>query len=66
MPKVLDIELGGELYTIEFPYNRQEYWVSFSSPITASDITITVREVYEGSQYDDTCIAEIMVYGEAG
>lgn len=65
VPKELEISIGGETFNLEFPYNRQEYWVEFSTPIRASDVTITIKSVYEGSQYDDTCIAEIMIYGEA-
>lgn len=34
---------------------------SFGESIETSSITITIRSVYEGSKYKDTCISEISV-----
>ena len=55
--------MGDEVFTVEFPYDREEHWVAFSEPVLCDSITFTVKDIYGGSVYDDTCIAEIMVYG---
>ena len=63
VPKVLEIAMGDETFTVEFPYDREEHWVAFSEPVLCDSITFTVKDIYGGSVYDDTCIAEIMIYG---
>ena len=63
VPKVLEIAMGDETFTVEFPYDREEHWVAFSEPVLCDSITFTVKDIYGGNVYDDTCIAEIMIYG---
>jgi len=62
-PKELEITVGDVNQTITFPDGKTEYWVEFSKECLASEIDVVIRSVYEGSQWDDTCIAEIGVYG---
>lgn len=44
-------------------YGRTVCWVEFSHPIPLRYLEVYINEVYQGNQYDDTCIAEIVVYG---
>lgn len=61
-PKMLRLELGGQTYSVEFPDVMTEYAVVFSEPISADSITVYIGEVYPGTEYRDTVIAEIGVY----
>lgn len=62
-PKELEITVGGVTQLITFPDGKNEYWVEFSKDCPAKEAEIVIRSVYEGSQWDDTCIAEIGIYG---
>ena len=62
-PRELEITVGDVNQTITFPDGKTEYWVEFSKECLASEVDVVIRSVYEGSQWDDTCIAEIGVYG---
>ena len=62
-PKELEITVGDVTQTVTFPDGKTEYWVEFSRECLASEIDVVIKSVYEGSQWDDTCIAEIGLYG---
>lgn len=62
-PRELEITVGEVTQIITFPDGKNEYWVEFSKECPASDIDVEIKSVYQGSQWDDTCIAEIGVYG---
>lgn len=64
-PKKLKITINDMVSVVEFPTDKQEYWVELSPAFSGSVITFTVEEVYVGTgEYDDTCIAEIGIYGK--
>lgn len=63
-PKELELTVGDVTQTITFPDGKTEYWVEFSEECLASKVDVVIGSVYEGSQWDDTCIAEIGVYGK--
>ncbi|NCB92266.1 MAG: zinc ribbon domain-containing protein [Clostridia bacterium] len=63
-PKTLDITIGDFGCEVEFPKEQREYWLELSEPFPASEIEIVIEEVYKGTSWDDTCIAEIGMYGE--
>ena len=62
-PKTLTIELGGQTFQATFPQEKTEFALTFSAPVSAAGIKVTINDVYRGSKYDDTAIAEIGVYG---
>lgn len=62
-PKELEITVGDVTQTITFPDGKNEYWVEFSRECPASEVDVVIKSVYKGSQWDDTCIAEIGLYG---
>ena len=63
-PRVLRITVGNETADVTFPDGMEEYWVTLSSPCDTDSITLEIRDVYEGNKWDDTCIAEVGIYGE--
>lgn len=62
-PKTLSISLGAQTFQVSFPKEKTEFAVVLSSPVAATDIRITIDDVYRGTQYSDTIIAEVGVYG---
>lgn len=64
-PRQLQIEIDGYTTSIEFPAEQEEYWVEIDPACAGKQISFTVEDVYKGTgEYEDTCIAEIGVYGE--
>ena len=63
VPKVLSINLGGQVFSVTFPKEMVEFAVVLSRPVAASSIRVTVDDVYYGTEYEDATIAEIGVYG---
>ena len=62
-PKTLTLQVGNQTFEVEFPDEMKEFCVDLSKEISAAQIDITLGTVYSGSVYDDTCIAEVEVYG---
>lgn len=62
-PKKLSILLGGQRYEVDFPDEMAEFTVVLSEAVPSSEITIMIDDVYLGTQYHDTVIAEVGVYG---
>ncbi len=63
-PKELEITAGDVTQSVTFPDGQVEYWIEFSEECPVSEIDIMIKSVYEGSQWDDTCIAEVGIYGK--
>lgn len=64
-PKELEISVGDVTQTITFPDGKTEYWIELSHEYTASEIELVIQSVYSGSQWDDTCIAEVGIFGKS-
>lgn len=62
-PKELEITVGNVTQTVTFPDGKTEYWLEFSRECPAEDISLTIKSVYSGDEWDDTCIAEVGFYG---
>lgn len=45
-------------------HQRGATCVAFNRPVNAQQVELFIDSVYKGSMYDDTCIAEIKVYGK--
>lgn len=63
-PKSLTIQVGEYTTTQEFPDGQIEQCIEFSQPVPASKIRLTINSIYEGRDWQDTCIAEVRAYGE--
>lgn len=64
VPRTLAINLDGQVFEVTFPKEMLEQVVVFSRPVPASSIRVTIQDVYPGTEYTDTVIAEIGVYGQ--
>lgn len=62
-PKTLSLMFGEESVQVTVPDEKKEVCVTLSRDVKASDMTVRIDDVYSGSKYDDTCIAEISVRG---
>lgn len=62
-PQTLSINLSGQVFQVTFPKEKREFAVVLSRPAAASDIRITIDAVYPGTEYTDTIISEVGVYG---
>ncbi len=62
-PKTLILSFDdGSSVTASFPSDKAVYYAELSSPATTSSVTVTIDDVYQGTSWDDTCIAEITAY----
>lgn len=62
-PKKLLVNLDGKFFEAEFPDEKTEFALVLSEPVSASNITVTIEDVYVGTEYRDTVVAEVGVYG---
>jgi hypothetical protein len=51
-------------FDIEDFYSLEGSWFDFEEPLTGTELILTIEDVYEGSKYQDTCIADIGLFGE--
>lgn len=65
-PKELEITVGDVTQSVTFPDGKVEYWIELSEECPASEVGLVIQSVYKGSQWDDTCIAEVGIYGRDG
>ena len=63
-PKQLTIWLDDESYTLTFPDEKKEFCVILSDECQVSTIQIYIDSVYKGTEWDDTCISEVGIYGK--
>ena len=63
-PKDITVWLDEQSYSITVPDGKTEYCIAFSSEVECSELYIRIESVYPGSDYDDTCISEIGIYGK--
>ena len=64
-PKTLEIIAGDNSWEITFPDEyKTEYVVTFNTPVKVTDLKFTIKDVYKGSQWDDTVITEISLWHE--
>ncbi len=65
-PMTLKVIMGGQETLVDFPDEKTEQWVKIDGDCETSEIQIEIVEVYQGTSavWDDTCIAEIGIYGE--
>lgn len=64
-PTSLMLTLDGHVYYVDFPFNydRQEFFVEISQEFPVSTFSITINAVHRGTSWQDTCIAEVGIYG---
>lgn len=65
-PSKIQITMGDFSSIIEFPDSWEEFAVELSRPVEASSVTITLEDVYKGTDWDDTAISDIRILGQQG
>lgn len=64
-PEVLKFEFeGGESAEYTFDDVNHDFYIQLSRPIMTEWIKITIKSVYTGEKYKDTCISEIAAYSK--
>lgn len=63
-PSSLILTLGEESWTVDFPDEWEEFGVRFTSSVQTDTLKVAINGVYEGTECDDTVIAEIGVWYE--
>lgn len=63
-PSSLILTLGEESWTVDFPDEWEEFGVRFTSSVQTDTLKVAINGVYEGTEWDDTVIAEIGVWYE--
>ena len=62
-PQSLAIQVGETNEEIlEFPDEKQVFYLALQEPVEASEIKIRIQSSYEGERWEDNCISEIEVY----
>lgn len=61
-PKILTIQVGQQKKDVEFSNEKKKFCLSFEEPLEAGDVSMYIKEAYEGSRWQDTCISEIELY----
>ncbi len=64
VPKTLTISIGDFETQVTFTGEQKVEWVELTEDASADQMKIYIDEVYEGTDWDDTCITEITLYGE--
>ena len=63
-PQTMTIWLDDLSFQVTFPDGQTEFCIEFSSDCPASVIYVRIDSVYQGTEWDDTCISEIGIYGK--
>lgn len=63
-PRTLTILLGDKSEQVTFFDEKVVQWIVFPDGVNADSMRIIIDDVYPGTSWEDTCISEIMVYGE--
>ena len=64
-PADVTVWLGGNGFEISFTDSQTEFCMALSREVSASDISIEINTVFPGddTNYTDTCISEVTLYG---
>ena len=62
-PEKMTFILGDQSFDVTFPDEQREFCVEFSKEVPASSLKMVIDSVYQGTDYADTCINEVDVYG---
>ena len=63
-PHELTIQIGDEKKDVAFTDEKKKFCVVLENPVSTDSVSITLKSVYKGSRWEDTCISEIEFYEE--
>ncbi|MDO4337677.1 MAG: hypothetical protein Q4C91_06260, partial [Eubacteriales bacterium] len=61
-PKTLKIVMEDQEWSIDFPEDRMEFSVQFTSPVRTGELQVVIEDIYKGTDWDDTVITEICLW----
>lgn len=61
-PAKLRLTLGDHSWDLEFPDEKIQYRLELASPVETDQIRVEILSVYEGTRWDEACIADIGIY----
>lgn len=63
-PKDITIWIDSQSFQVQIPNGKTEYCVVFSKDVSGSEVYVRIDSVYAGTEWDDTCISEMGIYGK--
>lgn len=63
-PSKLWLTMGDFTTLLEFPDSWEEFCVELNHPFEASSLTLTLEDVYKGTDWDDTVITDVQILYE--
>ena len=63
-PHELTLQIGDVQKDVEFTDEKKKFCLSLETPINGDSVSITLKSVYKGTRWEDTCISEIELYEE--
>jgi hypothetical protein len=61
-PKTMTLQIGNQSFDVEFTDAQIPHYIILSDKVEAESLTLTINEIYEGTDYSDCCISELTVY----
>lgn len=63
-PKTMTLVFGDYTGQVTFTGERKIEWVEVDPSVNADSMRLEINDVYPGTNWEDTCITEVTVYGE--
>lgn len=63
-PKTMTLVFGDYTGQVTFTGERKIEWVEVEPSVNADSMRLEINDVYPGTNWEDTCITEVTVYGE--
>ncbi len=63
-PKTMTLVFGDYTGQVTFTGERKIEWVEVEPSVNADSMRLEINDVYPGTNWEDTCITEVTIYGE--
>lgn len=61
-PKTITIYVGDFAGSVTFTGKKEVEWIELTTPVAANEVWFSIDDVYEGTEWEDTCITEMRIY----
>ncbi len=62
-PKTMTLVVGESVFDVSFQNEKIEQWIRIDETSPTQSLSLILGEAYPGTVYEDTCIAEVELYG---